>query len=429
MSLSRNNRAEPWRSSSERHFCAICNTWMGSDRQSILIHENGKQHKEKQELHLQNLRNAKATQDKAAGDLQRSLAAMNAAAAQSHLLDVEQFGNAGFAQLAAAAVSMTKADGEVSSSAATTTAAGGKSGIKEWALRKKKRDEEKKRTETNDDNCDEPVAKKVKRKSLGDNEGHYNHGDVIYLEGPTYVDLLEEDMNIQLWTGNTLANLAEKRLLDKGHHWIKAVVIQVRKSSKDPTGHVVDVAYLKNPSDEEETIEKSVSPSRIRLELGSDERLPDTLEEARLAVVGEEVIVVEEDLTMDDNTGLSSWGTVEIRKTTARNEEKEDRDRQRMKRRDEQDRLEKEGKVAESRRMEEQKVDNAEDSALGAYDIWSSGKSGYKGVDIISDSTLTVADTAKSLARGRGVVEFKKTSGFKKGKKTQNRRTTSADDD
>jgi WW domain-binding protein 4 len=405
---------------------------MGSDRQSILIHENGKKHKENQELHMQNLRDAKAAQDRAAGDLQRSLAAMNSAAAQSHLLDVGQFGNAGFAQLAAA-VSMPRADSEVSAATATTPAAAAaaaeKSGIKEWALRKKKRGEEKKRTEANDENYDEPVAKKAKRKQLGDNEGHYNHGDVIYLEGPTYVDLLEEDMNIQLWTGNTLANLAEKRLLDKYHHWIKAVIIQVRKSSKDPTGYVADVAYLKNTSDDEETIEKTVSPSRIRLELGSDERLPDTLEEARLAVVGEQVIAVKEDLTIDDNTGLSSWGTVEIRKTTARNEEKEDRDRQRMKRRDEQDRLEKEAKAAESRRMEEQKVDNAEDSALGAYDVWSSGKAGYKGVDINSDSKLNVADTAKSLSRGKGAVEFKKSSAFKKRKKTQNRRTTSADDD
>ena len=79
--------------------------------------------------------------------------------------------------------------------------------------------------------------------------------------------------------------------------------------------------------------------------------------------------------------------------------------------------------------MEEQKVDNSEDSALGAYNAGSSGNSGYKGIFINTESKLSVADTAKSLSKGRGVVEFKKNSLFKVAKKHQNRRTTSAEDD
>lgn len=422
--MSRNHTTEPWRSS-ERHFCAICNTWMGSDRASIMIHEQGKKHKENLAASLQNRRDAKVAQDKAASELQRSLSVMNAAAVHSHLQDVIQFGNASFEQqLAIPVAPITK----VTEALTPTIRMNEK---KEWASRKKKRDEEKKRKELDDTNVESQssATKKRKRKQLGENEGHYCNEGTIYLEGGTYVDLLEDEMTVELWTGNDLANLAEKRLLDKSHLWIKALVILVRQSSKDPSGKVLDVAFLKHFDDTDETIEKSVSPDRIRLIIGSEEKIPDTLEEARLAIFGEEVIAVQEDLTVDDNTGLSNWGTVEIRKTTVRTEEKEERDQQRVKKREEKDRLEQELKKAESKRMEEQKVDNAEDSALGAYDVWSSGSAGYKGVNINTESKLNIADTAKSLSKGMGVVEFKKKSSFKMAKKNQNRRTTSADDD
>jgi len=419
------NKAEPWRSS-ERHFCAICNSWMGSDRQSILLHENGKKHKEQLEASIQNRRDTKVAQERAANALKSSLAAMNAAAVVAHLEDVRQFGNDSFDTQQQQTLAVTQSAQEKLQPVVVAM----KQEKKDWAMRKKKRQEEKKQKEQNDGDDDaQPALKKAKHKPLGENEGHYIHDDAIYLEGPTYANLMEEDLTIQLWTGNVLANLAEKRLLDKDHYWIKALVVQVRKSSKDPSGIVVDVAFLKHMTDDDETIETSVSPDRIRILLGSDDKLPDTLEEARLAIVGEQVIAVHEDLAVDDNTGLSCWGTVEIRKTTVRNEEKEKRDRERLKKRQEKDRLEKELKEAESRKMEEQKVDNAEDSALGAYDVWSSGKAGYKGVDINTERKLNVADTAKSLAKGLGTIEFKKKSMFKAGNKKQNRRTTSADDD
>jgi hypothetical protein len=88
---------------------------------------------------------------------------------------------------------------------------------------------------------------------------------------------------------------------------------------------------------------------------------------------------------------------------------------------------EKNAKLAEARRMEEAKIANADDSALGAYDIWNRSQEGYKGIKITTsrDDKVEVSDVAKKLADGKN-VEFKKTG--KKGK-PQNRRTTSADDD
>jgi WW domain-binding protein 4 len=225
--------------------------------------------------------------------------------------------------------------------------------------------------------------------------------------------------------------LGEKKLPEKDHYWRNGLVLAVRRSSKDPSGKVLDVAYLMQPTDEEETLEKSVSPGRIRLVLGGDESIPDTLEEARLMVMGEEVTEVQEAVEVDENTGLSSWGTVSIRKTTARSELKEERDRIRKKKREETIKAEEERKAVEARRMEEAKVENADDSALGAYDVWTAGKGGYKGVDINQEAKLDVQDTAKSLAKGKGAVGFKKKgsgAAFKKAKKKQNRRTTSADD-
>ena len=78
--------------------------------------------------------------------------------------------------------------------------------------------------------------------------------------------------------------------------------------------------------------------------------------------------------------------------------------------------------------MEEARVDNAEDSALGAYDVWNNGKEGYKGVNIHAMGKMTAADAAGTSLSGGKKVEFKKKSVFQKNKKAQNRRTTSADD-
>ena len=209
----------------------------------------------------------------------------------------------------------------------------------------------------------------------------------------------------------------------------------------------VDVAYLRNSNDEDETIEKAVPPYRLRLLLGSDEMIPGTIEEARLDLMGgEEIIETHADdgtaggagaaaaPTIDENTGLATWSTTTVRKVSANREAKEERARIRAKRREEAERARQQERDLNERKMEEAKVANADDSALGSYDVWTGGKAGYKGVDIMKNDKVEVSDTVKSLAKGKGTVAFKKigsgSSMFKvKAKKKKNRRVTSADDD
>lgn len=406
---------------------------MGGDRQSIMLHENGKKHIEKAKQQLDQKRDEKLQQEQAAKLLEKSLAQVNAAAAKAHALDPT------FAVMESSSAIEIPAPQQPqpqisspSSAKKPPSSSNKKQDEKErqaWESRKKKRVAEKQKN--NEEQDDEPTKKK-RKKHLKPNEGHYSHdgGETIYLEGPSFCELLEEDMPIQIWTGSGFASQGEKKLAEKEQYWRNGLVLAVRRSSKDPTGLVLDVAYLMQPTDEEETLEKSVSPSRIRIILGSDESIPDTLEEARLTVMGEEVTHVEQETQVDENTGLSSWGTVSIRKTTARSELKEERERIRQRKRQEAQKAEEERKAVEARRMEEAKVENADDSALGAYDVWNAGKSGYKGIDINQEAKLDVQDTAKSLAKGKGAVGFKKkgSATFKKAKKKQNRRTTSADD-
>lgn len=426
LTMSQPKRRDVWRNV-ERHYCSICNVWMGGDRQSIMLHENGKKHLLNVEKSVEERRTKKLEQEKVEALLKSSLKQVEAAAAKTHALDPTFAGSS--VEYASLQQPQSEAAAAASLAASAPSATTQKVDEKEkqaWESRKKKREEDKKKkADDSTSSLDEPPSKKQKRK-LAPDEGHYTHGDKTYLEGPSFAEVLEEDMPIQIWTGSGFANLGEKKLPEKDHYWRNGLVLAVRKSSKDESGIVLDVAYLMQPTDEEETLEKSVSPSRIRIILGSDESIPDTLEEARLMVMGEEVTEVQEAVEMDENTGLSGWGTVSIRKTTARSEVKEERARIRQKKREERAKAEEDRKKAEERRMEEAKVENADDSALGAYDVWNAGKSGYKGVDINQEAKLDVQDTAKSLAKGKGPVGFKS---FKKGKKKQNRRTTSADDD
>lgn len=69
---------EPWRAN-ERHYCALCNVWMGSDRQSIALHENGKKHREAVEEDLKRRRDEKSKKEKDKKDLESVFAEVNAA--------------------------------------------------------------------------------------------------------------------------------------------------------------------------------------------------------------------------------------------------------------------------------------------------------------------------------------------------------------
>lgn len=424
------NRREPWRNA-ERHYCAACNVWMGSDRQSIMLHDNGRKHKEKVEESLQNKRADKLQEENNAKLLASTLANMERAAMQS-VMKQDGFASSSIRAPGPVPVPVPSYATPMPVPSAVRSApppppppgappsGSSKHEKKEWDARKKKRQDSKKRPDDNSDDEEQPTKKR--RIKIEPGQGHYDNDGNTYLEGPTFQEILEEDMPIQLWTGPTMANLEEKRLLERNQFWTNALVATVRKAVGKC---VVHVAYLASSEDTDETVEKNVALDRIRVILGGDDSIPETLEEARLlAMGGEDIKVKPVKEEIDEATGFTSWSTVAIKRTTVRQETKEERARLREKRKQETLEKEAQDKEAEARRMEEAKVSNADDSALGAYDVW--GQGGYKGVDIHKEADLKVEDTAKSLASGKTNVGFKKK---KKPARSRNRRTTSADDD
>lgn len=255
-------------------------------------------------------------------------------------------------------------------------------------------------------------------------------------------------MTVQIWTGSPSMTSDYKKSADSQALWKNCIILKIHtdrivssdKETEEGATIKCRVSYLKNVNDEDETIEKRVEASRLRLILGADEFTPATIDEARLALLGgEEVTVLDTALKVeiDENTGISGWTVSSVRKTTVNCELKQERLRQKVKKREEKEKEENKSKEAEGRRMEEAKHENADDSALGAYDVWStSGKSGYKGVQINANAKLDVSETAKSLSRGKKNIKFKKRGSSnkesfmsKKAKKKKNIRTTFSEDD
>ena len=435
-------RVDSWKNA-ERHYCAYCNVWMGSDRQSILIHENGKKHREQKELGLQKLRDNKLKEEKDAKALEKSLKMMEEAA------------NAKMGTGVGVGVGVGNLQSQscIPVPGSNKNGADGKGELKSWQDRKEKRkmakgdgqDDESIRDKQQQQQQQQPKRRKLE---LRPDEGHYQMNSKTYLEGGIYASIFEDDMPIQIWTGSTTMT-AEYRKTDEAQTlWKTGIIIRVHKKPNlqnlneeeiiDASSILCDISYLKNDTDEDETIENKVVAERLRLILGSDDLIPSTIEEARLCLMGgEEIISVEDpaaEAPIDENTGLSGWGTVSIRKVTVSQEVKEERARARAKRRAEMEKEKMKEREMEARRMEDAKHSNADDSALGAYDIWStSGKAGYKGMKIQEDVKVDAVDSAKSLAKGRTNVKFKAAGGkksmFKKAKKKQNRRKTFADDD
>ena len=486
-----------WQQQPNRHYCALCNVWMANDRISIATHENGRKHKEAVEKDLQSRRADKLEEERRKKDIEDSLRAIEAAAGKKLEEDLGGGAFAGYsyphAGGAAAAASIGATGSYLPSNIAQaqnqpqpTTAAGAvpteqtdataKKEMSSWNERKNKRKAAAGSGGANDgadaDGGAAAAAKRRKVRKLAAGEGHYTLGEGddkrTYLQGKVYAPILEEEMPVQIWTGDnnvpTSSMEQEMKRDDRQHLWKMGLVVRVRKhQKKQPTAKsgfveegaeshlngddkkeeiAVDVAYLRNPSDEDETIEKVVEPHRLRLLLGCDEMIPGTIEEARLDLMGgEEIIETHTDdgtngaaPTIDENTGLATWSTTTVRKVSANREAKEERARIRAKRREEAERARQQERDLNERKMEEAKVANADDSALGSYDVWTGGKAGYKGVDIMKNDKVEVSDTAKSLAKGKGTVAFKKvgsgSSMFKgKAKKKKNRRVTSADDD
>jgi WW domain-binding protein 4 len=417
---------EPWRNV-ERHYCAYCNAWMGSDRQSILIHENGKKHKEAVEANLKKRRDEKLQEEKDQNEITKSLKLMEAAAIRAHAADVAL---GAFAPSAPSNAAPLLHSSMLQQQESTKTINTTKVELKSWHDRKEKR--------KTDDTQIHEVVSKVKRKKL-DFDGHHKIGENIYLSGEVYAPIFEEDIPVQIWIGSPTTNMLFRQSQEASQSWRTGFLIRVYKptvsrdeiDAKDVT---CDVTYLKDIADEDETIEKKVSSDRIRLILGSDDSIPKSVEEARLSLLGEEVIHYDHgaDAEIDENTGLSSWGTVSVRKVTVSQQVQEERARMKAKRLEDLEKEKMKEKEANQRRMEEAKHAGADDSALGAYDVWStSTKGGYKGVNIHKESKLEVTDFAKSLSKGKVDVKFKSVA--KKGKTPSNinkkkmRRVTTSD--
>eukprot|EP00979_Chaetoceros_neogracilis_P010029 scaffold2355_cov267-Chaetoceros_neogracile.AAC.3 len=419
---------------------------MGSDRQSILVHESGKKHREKMEINLQNRREEKIKEENEANHMEKTLKMMEAAANAASGGSFQQTsGGVGGGNL-------SLHGGDASSSAKGNELQDkSKGGMKSWQDRKEKR---KAAIGIGSDAQDTSVQEESDKKrmkiamELGLHEGHYQRGDRTILEGRVYAPIFEEDMPAQIWIGSETMTHEHKKSDDAQGMWKTGIILTVHKALHENTDQDIysmaasitcDVSYLRNINDTDETIEKKVKGDRLQIQLGSDDLIPSTIEEARLSLMGgEEVITVDHgaNAKIDENTGLSSWGTVSIRKVTVSQKVKDTRARARTKRREELEKEKMKEREAEARRMEEAKHSNADDSALGAYDVWAiSGKGGYKGVQIHSESEVEGTDAAaQGLAQGNVDVQFRtmstnKKSMFKRAKKKQNRRTTYADDD
>ncbi len=250
----------------------------------------------------------------------------------------------------------------------------------------------------------------------------------LLVEGEIFGNIIREGMAVEFWIGSS-EKRAVKMLSENISLWKAGLVLKVYKDAKDIEKLSFDVAYLRDPSDKEETVESKALCSRLRLALGRGDGVPSSLEEARLIRQGGESIEqFKMEIEIDDKTGFSTWNTISVRKATMQHEESKERAREWAKRREEAQKEEDTRKEAEVRRMEEAKNANADDSALGAYDVWNSS-SGYKGVDISKEMKLNSSDTAKSLANGAKVA-FKKRinasngNSFKNVKKKKFRRKT-----
>ena len=487
-------RQQPWRSAG-RHHCAICNAWMGSDRQSILLHENGRGHREATERAAEARREEKREAERREGSMRDTMGRIEEEARRAMAMDAEAGklygGRASVPFLCPPAPPVPapvpppppppkpKAAGTARPPPGEGGGGGGGGGDRSsWQDRRAKR----LRTDDGDaaaaDAAPAGSARFGRHRLPPPGEGHYTlegggGAGGIYLEARVYWLLLEAEVPVQIWTGDG-GRLPDRR----GADWKTGIVVRVRRGAElrpsppsRPSGRggfidvgisggesdlsssevAVDVAYLRPPGqegdDDQEVVERSVALDRLRLLLGSDPMLPGTVEEARLELLGgEELVEVGADggagtsgtgAEIDENTGLPKFQAVSVRRVTANRAVREERSREALRRKEDEGRAAERRREAEGRRMEEAKVADADDSALGSYDVWNGGRAGYRGVDILSvEAKMDVADTARSLAGEGGQTGAKKagaSSMFKKKKKKagkkQNRRVTSADDD
>ena len=173
-----NNRNEPWRAN-ERHYCPACNSWMGSDRQSILLHENGKKHRENMEANLVKRREDKQQMEKDKNDLDKSLKRMEKAAEEAMSRDIVSGAGTvkSYPSNQFSAVSDDRGVAVNNTLIPTTSGVTKKNAIESWETRKKGK-EKSKVTDGEDEK-----KKRVKERRLGPDEGYYTVADKVYLEG------------------------------------------------------------------------------------------------------------------------------------------------------------------------------------------------------------------------------------------------------
>lgn len=435
---------EPWRNK-ERHYCPLCNVWLGNDRQSISLHENGKKHREALEQDLVARREHKVKKEKNEKELDSIFAQVNAAVgiplASSKAAAVSNIGvTRPWERLPVPALTGNILQQQAPGSTQQVVVVG----------RNKRAPNDATHISSSLSITETKSTNNLEKVSPFDpkNVGHYELEGTTYLEGQEYASILEEGMPIQLWMGSIAANALEKRDLRNYGNWKLALLAKVvrKKGDDENEGRIsCHVSYLQNSNDDHETLESNVHPSRIRLVLGSDPMIPSSIEEAQLALMGGEQTILlsnnnEKDATaiaadIDENTGLSGWSTTSIRMISSHFEQNQEKKRKREHEKELAEYKDKKEREIQARKMEEAKYANAHDSALGAYDVWSSSNSAvvaegegkatrsYKGVDITKEVQVEVVDTAKSLAKGRNVA-FKKTV-----KRQNNVRRKSTDDD
>lgn len=411
----------------QRHYCSVCNAWMGSDRQSILIHENGKKHRENVEASLKKQRDEKLKQEKARNLIASTLQQMNEAVAAPDGLIPSS--TASFQPLTFNHKKTSEKPGHMQN--------------KKEAQKKDSYNRMKKETKSEEADVSfqiqEPKAGTSssnmdiisrKRKLMHD-EGYYILGDETYLCGHVFCEIFEVDMVVEIFTGSLTMTKEYQRSLDALPLWKTGVILTVHgnktNTNQEPCSLLFDVSYLKNIHDEDETIEKRVNPDRLRIRMGIDDLAPKTLEEAELALFGGEAIVTFEDPSdneIDENTGLSKWGTVSVRKVTISHELKEERKRQKVQIQDELDRQLHQSKELERRQKDETQQMHAQDSALGAYDVFNTMK-GYKGVSI-HDNVSQAPQGLPVLHTGPVSITFKAKGG--QGLNKKKLRQTKADD-
>ena len=453
---------EYWKSN-EKHYCKLCNSWMGADKQSIALHEGGKKHKDMFADSLRKKRESLASSDRAGSALQAELRAMNAAASESRSSDALLFGGGGGGGDSGAGPNY---GGPPPSSGSGSLPAGGREddGLSLWHDSKRRRNDEREKgpvksnvallpsSSSSSSSSSSYKGKNASGSSVGAvvsledqpslDTGHYEIDGVRYLEGRYFSRLLHADIAAQCWLLPSGLRPAEETSEEDSASWICGLITEVRSAiipGTNPPKSVlsVDFSFLPDGA-EDETLAKDLPPVAFRLRLG-DYGCPSSLPSALVAcAVGvtavsskptARALAPAPDDGNDEEDGggnIGSWETIEVRTLTAKQAAEEESAR-RAEQRDLEDQTRRQREAeARTKKLEMAKFENKDDSALGSYNVWGS-EGGYKGVAILGGGGERDA-LGSALEPGVLVKEGEKVEFKKKSRQTGNKRVTGADD-